>query len=98
MLDERRVEVERHLLALKERADAGEEQIEGAVELADVAELKLARKRPSVVGSGTAAAELLLGCVGAQERRVVEALAARDHHLAEGEDRLRRRGSPAGAS
>src|SRR3990170_7247427 len=95
VLDEGRVEVERHLLALEQRADAGEEPVEGAVELADVAEVEARQKAPERRRVGDrVAAQLLLGCVGAQERRVLEALAARDQRLAERERLLRRGVTP----
>jgi hypothetical protein len=46
VLDQRRVEVERQLLALEQRADAGEEAVEDAVELSDVTEVE-ARQQAS---------------------------------------------------
>src|SRR5712692_9695959 len=95
VLDERRVEVERHLLALEQRADAGEEPVEGAIELADVAEVEARQEAPESGRVGdSVAAELLLGCVGAQDRRVLETLATRDQRLAERERLLRRRVAP----
>jgi hypothetical protein len=87
--------VERHLLALEERADAGEEPVEGAIELADVAEVEARQEAPERRRIGDrVAAELLLGGVGAQDGRVFEALAARDQRLAERERLLRRGVAP----
>ena len=48
MLDQRRVEIERHPLAAEERVHTGEEMLERPVELLNVAEVEAGEERPSV--------------------------------------------------
>jgi hypothetical protein len=90
VFDQRRVNVESHLLTLDERVDAGEELVEGAVELAEVAKPEAAQETPERGRVGEAVpAQRRLRFIRAQERCVVKTLAADDQRLAEGERRLR---------
>ena len=69
-----------------------EQLVEGPVELANVAEGKPAQKtaeRRRLRQPVTA--QKLLRRIAAQQRNIVEALAARDQRLTQAEDRLRRR-------
>jgi hypothetical protein len=89
MLDVGRVQVERHRLPLEQRMHAREQPVERAVELADVAEAEAAQKpaeRRRLRQPVTA--QKLLRRVAAQQRDVVQALAASDQRLAQPEDRL----------
>ena len=91
MLDIARVEVERHLLAaLDQRVHAREQLIERTVQLADVPEREAAQEAAECGRVGQAMpAQGRLRLISAQQRKIVEALAARDQRLAEGEHRLR---------
>ena len=93
VFDVGRIEVERQLLApLEHVVDAREGLLERTVELPDVPQREATQETTERGRVGkTVTAEELLGGVGAQERHVVEALAAHDERLAQGEDRLRRR-------
>lgn len=89
MLDIGRVQVERHRLPLHKRMHTSEDRVERPVELAEVAEAEAAqeaaerrRLRQPVT------AQKLLRRIAAQQRDVVETLAAGDQRLAQAEDRL----------
>ena len=83
MLDIGRVEVERHRLPLEQRMDTREQLVERPVELAEVAEAEAAQKTTQRRRlRQTVTAQKLLRRIAAQERDVVEALAARDQRLA----------------
>jgi len=93
VLDEARVQVERHLLtANNERVHAREQLVKRAVQLAEVPERETPEEAPDRRRVGqAAAAQHRLPLVPAEQANIVEALTARNQHLAEGEDRLRRR-------
>src|SRR6266542_1421745 len=92
MLDVARVQVERDRLPLEQRMHPGAQLIERPVELAEMAERETAQETPERRRlRQTMTTQQLLRRIGAQQRNVVEALAARDQRLAEREDRLRRR-------
>jgi uncharacterized tellurite resistance protein B-like protein len=92
VLDERRVEIERDLLAArKQRPDTREEMIKRPVQLADMAEREASQEAPERARLGQAvAAQRRLRLIRTQKANILQALAAGDHRLAEGEDRLPR--------
>jgi hypothetical protein len=92
MLDQRRVEIERHRLPPKQRMHARKQLLEGTVELAQMPEVE-ARQEAAERGRirHRVATQQRLRAVSAKQRRVVEALAARDQRLAQRQRLLRRR-------
>ena len=95
LLDVGGVQVERHRLPLEQRLHARKQPVERPVQLADVAETETAQEPAERRRLGqTMTAQELLRRIGAQQRDIVEALAAADQRLAQAENRLRRRISP----
>jgi hypothetical protein len=92
MLDQGRVQIERHRLPLEERMHARKQLVERALEPADVAQAEAAQKPADRgrVGQTMTPQQRLRG-VRPQQRDVLEALAACDQRLAQPEDRLRGR-------
>jgi hypothetical protein len=92
VLDQGRVQVERHRLPPEQRLHTPKQAVKSAVELTDVTEVE-AREKPPQRGRvrHRVTAQLLLRRVGTQQRRIVETLAADDQRLAQRQHLLRRR-------
>jgi hypothetical protein len=92
VLDQGRVQVERHRLPPEQRLHTPKQAVKSAVELTDVTEVE-AREKPPQRGRvrHRVTAQLLLRRVGTQQRRIVEILAADDQRLAQRQHLLRRR-------